>query len=412
MLIDFNEATLHHVDAWQSRMSFATLSSLHSPSLRPSWRSLATPLAWAPSLEVAEMWTTLELQLEAAWWNVWNRCWKMFLSWPLLTNMPWWAEPVLQTRAGCLLQQKVSWQERIISTLNSSVASSIVQLVFFESASHSDTLQHVFLRPRCSRDGAHGLVHPEPESLRRDHSSISPQGCPAAYSILPVNPGSPAWKPNTNFGSVSLGSKVLHLQAVQTFFYMSRRSWFFQQHLALLQSWSKATLQSTRHGIATMPARPSSSSCARPNPDTTSRRLSRQSRTQRSRMMTKSIQSRKGKLVVAVVAGHPRNPSARAGVAKQRARDEERAKAKDPKSERPALMRATKKRIFLKKMKRTASYSNLFTWHVFSYWWHFIVLSHPVVVESLNLARRMKPVKPAMMMMKKRILCKVPFLAD
>jgi hypothetical protein len=63
---------------------------------------------------------------------------------------------------------------------------------FFESASHSDTLQHVFLRPRCSRDGAHGLVHPEPESLRRDHSSISPQGCPAAYSILPVNPGSPA----------------------------------------------------------------------------------------------------------------------------------------------------------------------------------------------------------------------------
>ena len=91
-------------------------------------------------------------------------------------------------------------------------------LFFFESASHSDTLQHVFLRPRCSRDGAHGLVHPEPESLRRDHSSISPQGCPAAYSILPVNPGSPAWKPNTNFGSVSLGSKVLHLQAVQTFF--------------------------------------------------------------------------------------------------------------------------------------------------------------------------------------------------
>ena len=85
-------------------------------------------------------------------------------------------------------------------------------------------------------------------------------------------------------------------------------------------------------------------------------------------MMTKSIQSRKGKLVEVVVAGHPRNPSARAGVAKQRARDEERAKAKDPKSERPALMRATKKRIFLKKMKRTASYSNLFTWHVFYYW--------------------------------------------
>ena len=72
---------------------------------------------------------------------------------------------------------------------------------------------------------------------------------------------------------------MLHLQAVQTFFlHVTEELVFFSNTWPCCSPDPRLLFKARGMVSRQCAARPSSSSCARPNPDTTSRRLSRQSR--------------------------------------------------------------------------------------------------------------------------------------